>query len=98
MENNKPAFTPGPWVPNTVVHDKGQFTSIEAPNAKPYSHDIATVYCSDYPEQAANANLLSAALDLYEALEAVIRVADRKTVEFDMAHAALAKARGEVAP
>lgn len=39
--------------------------------------------------------LLAAAPDLAEALEAVIRVADRNTVEFDMARAALLKATGE---
>lgn len=33
--------------------------------------------------------------DLVAALEGVIRIADRKTVEFDAAHAALAKAKGE---
>lgn len=32
---------------------------------------------------------------LLEALEAVVRVADRKTDEFDQARAAIAKARGE---
>lgn len=33
--------------------------------------------------------------ELLEALEAVVRVADRKTDEFDQARAAIAKARGE---
>lgn len=33
--------------------------------------------------------------DLLEALRAVISVADRSTVEFDLAHAAIAKATGE---
>lgn len=35
------------------------------------------------------------AKDLIEALEGVIRVADRKTDEFDAAHAALARFKGE---
>lgn len=43
----------------------------------------------------ANAHLIAAAPELYEALIGVIRVADRATVEFDRARAALAKARGE---
>lgn len=40
-------------------------------------------------------NLFFAAPDMYEALIKVISVADRKTVEFDMAKATLKKARGE---
>lgn len=39
--------------------------------------------------------LRDAAPDLLAALEGVLRVADRKTVEFDAARAAIAKARGE---
>lgn len=38
---------------------------------------------------------MAAAPDMFDALEAVLRVADRSTVEFDMARAALAKARGD---
>jgi hypothetical protein len=45
-------------------------------------------------EQAANARLIAAAPDLLAALKAVVRVADRKTVEFDAARAAIAKATG----
>ena len=40
----------------------------------------------------ADASLLAAAPDLLEALKAVVAVADRKTVEFDRARAAIAKA------
>jgi hypothetical protein len=35
--------------------------------------------------------------EMLEALQAVIRVADRKTAEFDLAHAAVAKAAGSQA-
>ncbi len=42
----------------------------------------------------ANARLIAAAPDLLEALRAVVSVADRKTVEFDKAHAAIAKVGG----
>jgi len=42
----------------------------------------------------ANARLCSAAPDLLAALKAVVRIADRKTVEFDAARAAIAKAEG----
>jgi len=40
----------------------------------------------------ANAILIAAAPDLLEALQGVLRVADRKTDEFDAARAAIAKA------
>ena len=40
------------------------------------------------------ANLIAAAPDLLEALKAVVRIADRKTVEFDAARTAIAKAEG----
>lgn len=34
--------------------------------------------------------------EIFAALEAVVSVADRATIEFDMARAAIAKARGKV--
>jgi hypothetical protein len=40
----------------------------------------------------ANARLIAAAPELLEALKGVLRVADRKTDEFDAARAAIAKA------
>ena len=42
----------------------------------------------------ANCTLIHAAPDLYAALQAVLRVADRNTEEFDLARAAIAKAEG----
>jgi hypothetical protein len=44
----------------------------------------------------ANARLIAAAPDMLEALQGVLRVADRKTDEFDAARAAIAKALGEM--
>ena len=46
-------------------------------------------------QQEANARLIAAAPDLLEALRGVLRIADRKTDEFDAARAAIAKATGE---
>jgi hypothetical protein len=46
-------------------------------------------------ETKANGRLAMAAPDLLEALQAVVRVADRQTDEFDMARAAISKALGE---
>lgn len=42
----------------------------------------------------ANAHLIAAAPELLTALKAVVSVADRNTVEFDLARAAIAKAEG----
>jgi hypothetical protein len=42
----------------------------------------------------ADARLIAAAPELLAALQAVVLVADRKTAEFDLAHAAIAKATG----
>lgn len=42
-----------------------------------------------------DARLIAAAPDLLAALRAVVAVADRKTAEFDLAHAAIAKATQE---
>ncbi|EES2996036.1 hypothetical protein FP796_005381, partial [Escherichia coli] len=46
--------------------------------------------------QKANFQLLAAAPELLEALQAVVRVADRKTDEFEMAHSAINKALGVI--
>lgn len=48
-------------------------------------------------DEFANARLISAAPDLLEALRGVLRVADRKTDEFDAARAAISKATGGAA-
>lgn len=45
-------------------------------------------------ETEANAHLIAAAPDLLEALKGVMAIADRKTDEFDLARAAIAKAEG----
>lgn len=47
-------------------------------------------YQGNFTEQ--DARLIAAAPELLAALQAVVRVADRATVEFDQAHAAIAKA------
>lgn len=46
--------------------------------------------------QKANFQLLAAAPELLEALQAVVRVSDRKTDEFEMAHSAINKALGVI--
>lgn len=49
-------------------------------------------YGDDNSEAEANARLIAAAPDLLEALQGVLRVADRATDEFDAARAAISKA------
>lgn len=57
---------------------------------------VASVERDDCPRSyEANKALIKAAPELLAALEAVVSVADRATVEFDMARAAIAKAKGE---
>lgn len=53
-----------------------------------FTFDDTTIHRGDV-------RLMEAAPDLLEALQAVVRVADRQTDEFDMARAAISKALGE---
>jgi len=84
--------TPGPWVNHGRIQQPGlPHSSVGARTL------IARVYSEafgDTEQEAANARLIAAAPDLLAALQAVVRVADRKTDEFDLAHAAIAKATG----
>lgn len=104
------SHTPGPWVAlcadvsgvRPIGDDGVRFWEIhEASSDDRYRGGIASVHAAEHiqgitrAERDANARLISAAPELLEALEAVVSVADRKTVEFDKAHAAIAKARGQ---
>lgn len=84
--------TPGPWTveeygddetPTLVIHKDSE--SRICFMATPGSH-------GDPAKIEADAHLIAAAPDLLAALQAVVRVADRKTDEFDAARAAIAKA------
>ena len=77
--------TPGPWVIGKRDHDVVMVDTASG-----------TAICDVYGEsddRPANARLIAAAPDLLAALKGVIAVADRNTVEFDAARAALAKAQ-----
>jgi hypothetical protein len=56
-------------------------------------HPVEEIF--DHEQQLANAHLIAAAPDLYEALEYILTANDGEPDRFDRAHAALAKARGE---
>lgn len=73
-------FTPGPWRVKAAAGGTAIVLATSGTPAIVNSHE--------------NARLIAAAPDLYAALEAVVAVADRATVEFDAARAALLKARG----
>ena len=81
--------TPTPW--ETSVNEQEQW-DVCAEDAGDMIADLAN--CDN---GEANATFIVRAVNnhaaLVEALEAVIRVADRATVEFDMARAALANAK-----
>lgn len=53
-----------------------------------YRYDVIDI---DHPD----AHLIAAAPDLLEALQAIVALTDRNTIEFDRAKAAIAKALGE---
>lgn len=86
--------TPGPW--------KMEYSEVRG---TPCVVSLSTWICGelqadngsaiDDDESVANAHLIAAAPDLLEALQGVLRVANRKTVEFDAARAAVAKALGD---
>lgn len=81
--------TPGPW---SVEETRGSSVRIvvNGPDVEVCKHNPGRGVVQD--EARANARLIAAAPDLLEALLGVIAVADRKTVEFDRARAAISKA------
>lgn len=82
------AHTPGPWTIDFGNHTRTtEIWSGEVIVADVHSHVISPELVSH-----ADAQLIAAAPDLLQALKGVVRVADRATVEFDAARAAIAKA------
>lgn len=93
--------TPGPWEQsdNQIEHEGMLICTVTSSDDFPCIVDDeqqteAEARASVDLECAWNARLISAAPDLLDALKGVLRVADRKTVEFDAARAAIAKATG----
>lgn len=90
-------FTKGPW---TAINN-GYFFQISIPwetngEVDKYCRNIASAYHNE-----ANANLIAAAPDMYEALETVcgacvyVKLAGEKCCEYCVIRKALRKARGE---
>lgn len=99
-------FTPGPWeVHGEVEHNISRTTSVYICRSdEPWPNgQLAMVNTADgFGSQVANANLIAAAPELYEALEAIAAMlggyAGQPNLSgdiFKIADAALAKARGE---
>jgi hypothetical protein len=97
-------WTPGPWPVDQSGDGKRYIIGkglVEGPNG----YEVAEVYADDapYAETRANARLIAAAPDLYEALEAILQTVDAQyasgirwdPAQRDAARKALAKANGE---
>jgi hypothetical protein len=106
-DSDIPAITPGPWdyVPSNEHHGPYVTSDFGSTICDCYTMSNPTGLSvrnggdsKPVPfmwEMAdPNARLIAAAPELLEALLGVLRVADRKTVEFDAARAAIAKATG----
>lgn len=88
--------TPGPWKVKEIDDDEiSEMSSTMVVAGSLVLACIGPTSYTDLKTDNANANLIAAAPDLLEALQAVVRVADRQTDEFDMARAAISKALGE---
>ena len=92
------AYTPGSWrfEPHVGGQWFGNIVSYGYGKNEVGIQTIRTIDClrrgASQTELEATAHLIAAAPDLLEALKAVVAIADRATVEFDRARAAIAKA------
>jgi hypothetical protein len=89
-------FTPGPWevsMDGFSVFSESAFLIADCECIACHSDYSGTDFATAKHARA-NAHLIAAAPDLLEALLAVVSVADRATVEFDKARAAIKKATG----
>lgn len=98
--SDKPAFTPGPWVVGEIDENGGYDCMTVGVKAGPVTLDAADygqTRCDDLPhdikeKMLADANLIAAAPDLYEAL---LHAKANMPHPDQMIDAALRKARGE---
>ena len=92
-------FTPGPWfIVGSIPEEGSDCFWIKAqphPAMRGFTKDIATADgYQDDPERAANAHLIAAAPDMYEALADIVHDFEGHP-GFGPARAALAKAEGK---
>jgi hypothetical protein len=87
MPDNAPKWTAGPW----SAYNRGIGWEVHGPFGGPINDGFRDTFTD------ADAHLIAAAPDLYQALEALTHPKDDKPAceVFAMARAALAKARGE---
>ena len=94
------AHTPGPWsVGYGVVKARAAYVFGVGIPTTPDWAPIAILSPADLvnDKDVANAALIAAAPELYEALKEVVRISGRKHGAWDKAHAALARAGGKAA-
>lgn len=99
----KAPHTPGPWEMDEeacyIFAAKGEMTVLQVRGwgylTGRGTHALALSDEEGEAIQRANGLLAAAAPELLEALEEVVMVSDRATVEYDKARAAIAKAKGE---
>lgn len=86
--------TPGPWV--AKEWDECQ-TAIHPDKTGDGRQPLIAIISvgPGRPDGEANSRLIAAAPDMLAALRELVRVGDRKTVEWDRARAAIAKAEGK---
>ena len=92
--------TPAPWLMDRNDCHVGGMATIHHCIGNDWIEIWTDTWCTEGCElteerMEANAMLMLAAPEMLAALEAVVSVADRATQEFDMARAAIAKARGK---
>ena len=98
-------FTGGPWQPQHEFDADGASTiigAIDGPDEGRFHYRTVCEVNTDHDEWSANARLISAAPDLYEALAALVNAFDRDRdgsvspkSPMGRARAALARVRGE---
>lgn len=86
--------TPGPWEMKKEKGEPEWFVFQKGSMKKMCGGTIWTPVAEGINNKH-DGNLISAAPELLEALQAVVRVADRQTDEFDMARSAIDKALGK---
>ena len=98
-------YTPGPWSIYETAGNGGNIPArmeVVAPESERAKRLIANVYGFKLPAGRANARLIAAAPELYEALEAAYMVLTSQKIRLEehadavtLARAALAKARAD---